>query len=356
MKPKITFARWGNYTIALQTLFENLGLEVILPEKTTSQTIADGAKIAPEMFCFPLKVNIGNYISALKKGANTIFMVQNAGGSCRQRYYGRIQEKVLKENGWDVDFIDFRATVKEIYSKIKEVSNASFWQIMKAGYFFFQKLRLIEKIEKLTQYYRPRELGKGEADRILRESLLEIEKVKNLRDFSKIKKEVLNNFSQIKIEKNKVPPKVALVGEIYTVSEPTINYEVEKKLGEEGIEVHREMDLTYHLKKGVFPWKDWQIQRKINPYLKSTVGGHGRDAIYEMLHYVKEDFDGIVHLLPFGCMPEVTVRPILEKIHQDSGMPFLSLSLDEQTAEAGLNTRIEAFVDVVKNHYKSKKS
>jgi len=130
---------------------------------------------------------------------------------------------------------------------------------------------------------------------------------------------------------------------------------IESKLGKEGIEVYREMDLTYHVKKLIFPWKDWIIQRKINPYLKSTVGGHGRDAIYEMLHYVKEDFDGIIHLLPFGCMPEVTVRPILEKIHLESGIPFLSLSLDEQVAEAGINTRLEAFVDVVRNHYHNKK-
>jgi predicted nucleotide-binding protein (sugar kinase/HSP70/actin superfamily) len=115
------------------------------------------------------------------------------------------------------------------------------------------------------------------------------------------------------------------------------------------------MDLTHHLKKGIFPWKEWQIQRRIRPYLKSTVGGHGRDAIFEMLNYVKKNFDGIIHLLPFGCMPETTVRPILEKIHQESGIPFLSLSLDEQVAEAGVDTRIEAFVDVIKNNHEHKK-
>jgi benzoyl-CoA reductase/2-hydroxyglutaryl-CoA dehydratase subunit BcrC/BadD/HgdB len=70
-----------------------------------------------------------------------------------------------------------------------------------------------------------------------------------------------------------------------------------------------------------------------------------------MLKYVKERFDGVIQLLPAMCMPETTVRPILEKIHQETGIPFLSLSLDEQVAEAGIDTRIEAFVDVVKNYY-----
>lgn len=355
MKPKITFANWGNYTIAFKTLFEELGLEVIPPEKTTSQTIAEGVKIAPEMFCFPMKVTLGNYLPALRKGANTIFMVQNVGGSCRQRYYGRIQEKVLKENGWKINFLDFKATPRDIYSKIKEISGASFWQILKATRFFFKKLRLIEKIEKMAQYYRPREIERGRTDRVLQWAFSEIEKLNKERDFLKLKKEILKKLSEIKIEKNKDLPRVALIGEIYTVCDPTINFEVERKLGQEGIEVHREMDITYQLKKGIFPWKDWIIQRKIMPYLKSTVGGHGRDAIYEMLHYVKEDFDGVIHLLPMACMPEVTVRPILEKIHQESGIPFLSLSLDEQVAEAGIDTRLEAFIDVVRNYHKNKK-
>ena len=168
------------------------------------------------------------------------------------------------------------------------------------------------------------------------------------------KKEFSKKIAKIEIDEKRKVPKVGIIGEIYTVTDGAINFGVEEKLGKEGIEVHREMDITYHLKKKIFPWKDWQIQRKIMPYLKSTVGGHGRDAIYEMLEYAKKDFDGVIQLLPFGCMPESSVRPILQKIHLETGIPFLSLSLDEQVAEAGIDTRIEAFVDVVKNYHKIK--
>lgn len=354
-KPKITFPRWGNYTIAFKTLFQELGLEVISPEKTNSYTIAEGSKLSPEMYCLPLKVNIGNYLETIKRGADTIFMATALGGSCRLRYYGAVQDKILKEAGYKVNFIIFSQDPKDIYLKIKEISAASPWQVCKAVRFFFKKLRLIEKLEKIAQYSRPREVKKGITDKLLIFTLFELDKIEKEKDFSKFKKETLRKFSEIRIEKNKKVPRIGLIGEIYTVSDPTINFEVEKKLGKEGIEVHREMDLTYHLKKSVFFWKDWVIQRKINPYLKSTVGGHGRDAIYEMLDYAKNGFDGIIHLLPAFCIPEVTVRPILEKIHQEKGIPFLSLSLDEQVAEAGINTRIEAFVDVIQNHYQTKK-
>lgn len=353
MKPKITFANWGNYSVAFKTLFEELGAEVILPEKTNSQTITDGAKIAPEMFCFPLKVNLGNYLNAIKKGANTIFMATASGGSCRLRYYGVIQDKVLKEAGYNVDFIIFDQGVKDIYSKIKNISGASFWQVLKAARFFLKKLRLIERMERQAQYLRPRELKKGTTDKLFLGGISELENLKTEKDFPRIKKEILQKFSEVEIDKNRNLPKIGIIGEIYTVCDPIVNFEVEKKLGNEGIEVHREMDLSYQLKKKIF-FKDFFIQRKIKSYLRSTVGGHGRDAIYEMLNYAKEGYDGVIHLLPAFCMPEITVRPILEKIHQESAIPFLSLSLDEQVAEAGLNTRLEAFVDVVRNHYNKK--
>ena len=348
---KYTFAYWGNYTIAIKTLLEKLGIDLIPPEKTSSKAIEEGSKIAPELYCFPLKVNIGNYLVAIKNGAEKVLMVENVGGSCRQRYYGIVQNKALKDAGYNIDVIVLKTSPKEIYSKIKEISGASLLQIWGAGRFAFKKLRLIEKLEKIANYLRPREKERGETSKFLRWALDKIDKVKDEKEFTKIKKEILGKISKIKIDRSKKLPRVGLIGEIYTVCDESINFGIEEKLAREGIEVHREMNLTYHLKKGIFPWKDWQIQKKIMPYLESTVGGHGRDAIYEMLHFTKEGFNGVIQLLPFGCMPETTVRPILEKIHQKTGVPFLSLSLDEQVAEVGLQTRIEAFAEVVNNHF-----
>jgi len=350
----ITFAYWGNYTVAFKSLLEKLGLKVIPPEKTNSTAIQEGAKISPEMYCFPLKVNIGNYLTAIKKGADTILMVTSFTGSCRLRYYGIVQDKVLSEAGLKVKVNTFGQNPKDIYLTLKKISGASSSKILKALYFCFKELKLIEGLEKKAQYLRPREKMRGETDEILRKAFSKLEEIKEVRELSRFQAKVLKELSEIEINRGERPPQVGLIGEIYTVTDGAINFDIEEKLGKEGIEVFREMDVSYHLKKGIFPWKDWQIQRKIMPYLQSTVGGHGRDAIYEMLDYIKKDFDGIIHLLPYGCMPEVTVRPILEKIHLQSGIPFLSLSLDEQVAEAGIDTRIEAFVDVVKNYNKKK--
>jgi len=358
-KPKVTFPRWGNYTLAFEILARELGFDVLAPEKTNPKTILEGAKISPEMYCFPFKVNLGNYLSAIEKGANTILMATASGGSCRLRYYGVVQEKILKEIGKEVHFITFDQAPKDIYLKVKGLSGKPFFEILRVFFNFWRNLKLIEKMEKIACYLRPREIERGKTDRVFLNCL---EKLKNaphskFAGWAKLKREIFEEFSKIKTDPALFLArggvlKVGIIGEIFTVCDPGVNFEIEKKLGQAGIEVHKEITLSYHLTKK-FLFKDFFIQQKVKKYLGSTVGGHGRDAIYEMLKYTKSGFDGVIQLLPAMCMPEVTVRPILEKIHQETGIPFLSLSIDEQVAETGVDTRLEAFVDVVKNYHQN---
>lgn len=352
---KITFPYWGNYTIVLKTLFQKLGLDVIAPEKTNSKAVEEGSKLAPEMYCFPLKVNIGNYVLAIRKGADTVFMVTSLAGSCRLRYYGAVEEKVLKEAGHKVNFFIFDQSPKDFYGKLKKISGVSSVQMIGILYFVLRELRFIEHLERKARYMRPREKNKGETDKVFDKALASLDGVNNLKKLGEVKKKFLNEFSKIEIEENKNIPRIGLLGEIYILVDPAVNFEIERKLGKEEIEVHREMDLSYHLKKAIFPWIDAKIKKRAQPYLRSTVGGHGRDAVSEMIDYVEKGFDGVIQLLPMACMPETTVRPILEKIHKESEIPFLSLSLDEQVAEAGINTRLEAFIDVIKNRHSKNK-
>ena len=352
----ITFPYWGNYTIAFKVLLENLGLTVILPEKTNSKTIEQGAKFSPELFCFPFKVNLGNYLSAIEKGADTIFMWENLKGSCRLRYYWLVQEKILKESGYNIKILNLNS--KNFFSEIKKIKNKnkiSIIQCLKAFLLAFKIIKFIEKLEKKANFLRPREIKVNQTDKILSQAFKGLEEIKNFKDLSRLQRQAFQKFSQIKFDKKLKPPKVGLIGEIYLTSDSTVNFDLEKKMGQQGIEIHREMNLSHHIKKTIFPWMDWILQREVKSYLRSTVGGHGRDAIKEMLDCAKNNFDGVIQLLPFGCMPEIVVRPILEKIHKEKSIPFLSLSLDEQAGEAGINTRLEAFVDVIKNHYNNKK-
>ena len=100
MKSKvITFPWLGKYTEMIKESLENLGLKIQLPPKTTDKTIKLGVKNAAEMFCYPLKITIGNYIEALEHGADTLLMIDTR-GICRLRHYHKVQESTLKRLGY----------------------------------------------------------------------------------------------------------------------------------------------------------------------------------------------------------------------------------------------------------------
>lgn len=61
--------------------------------------------------------------------------------------------------------------------------------------------------------------------------------------------------------------------------------------------------------------------------------------------------DGIVYVSAFGCRFESVLMYLVESRANDENIPMMSMTFDEQTGEAGFNTRIEAFIDMVKWRY-----
>lgn len=66
-------------------------------------------------------------------------------------------------------------------------------------------------------------------------------------------------------------------------------------------------------------------------------------------YLLEKKVDGIVHVTAFSCGPDAMVDKLMELEAKNHGrVPFLTLSLDEHTGEAGVQTRIEAFVDMLR--------
>ena len=83
------------------------------------------------------------------------------------------------------------------------------------------------------------------------------------------------------------------------------------------------------------------------PYLPTLIGGHTQQCIGHAVHYAKTGYDGLVQIYPMTCMPEIVSRSILSQVEKDYNIPILYLIVDEQTGEAGFQTRLEAFVDYI---------
>lgn len=58
--------------------------------------------------------------------------------------------------------------------------------------------------------------------------------------------------------------------------------------------------------------------------------------------------DGVIHVTAFACGPDAVVNKMLELKAKEAGVPFMTLVVDEHAGEAGMITRLEAFVDMVR--------
>ena len=80
----------------------------------------------------------------------------------------------------------------------------------------------------------------------------------------------------------------------------------------------------------------------------------GLDNIYRAKKLINEGYDGLIHIKPFGCTPEIGAIPIIKKVCSDYKMPIIFFSFDTQTSEEGIKTRLEAFYDMLKMNKENK--
>jgi predicted nucleotide-binding protein (sugar kinase/HSP70/actin superfamily) len=73
----------------------------------------------------------------------------------------------------------------------------------------------------------------------------------------------------------------------------------------------------------------------------------GRRSLGAAQYYIDRGVNGVIHLAAFGCGPESMVGEFIEEQLRTAGVPFLHINLDEHSGEAGLATRLEAFVDML---------
>lgn len=67
------------------------------------------------------------------------------------------------------------------------------------------------------------------------------------------------------------------------------------------------------------------------------------------LLFQQERIDAVLHLTAFGCGPDSLLNKFIEmEAKKHRNIPFMTLMIDEQTGEAGMTTRLEAFVDMVR--------
>ena len=149
---RVTFPHMGNLWIIAKTLLEDLGLEVIVPPLANRRSLDVGVRHAPEFACFPLKLNIGDFVGALDQGAEAIVMAGGI-GPCRFGHYAQVEAQVLHDLGYDVEMVILeppRGHLDGLLSKIRRLSGGKpLTRVWRAIRFGWEKLVALDEFDRL---------------------------------------------------------------------------------------------------------------------------------------------------------------------------------------------------------------
>jgi len=347
---RITFPHMGDYWIAFKRIAELGGGEAVVPPRITRRTIELGARYSPEFVCVPFKYTLGSLIEGIELGANVA--VQLCGG-CRFSYYAEVQEAILRDLGHDVDFVSLQggANLLEVMLDFRR-KVAPHRSLAGIGRAFLNTFRMGEAIDEIGGRVRrdlafeaePGSLKKVEAD-----FLRDLDATKTPREVKEVRRAANEALDRVALDRPERPVRVLVVGELYVVMEPYSNCRIEDELSANGIEVHRPLDVTTLIRHSIS--HRVHIPRMVDgaaPYVTRHLGAEGTESVARTLTAIREGFDGVVHLKPFGCMPEVNAMAALQRISREHTFPILFVSCDAQSADAGLHTRVEAFADMLR--------
>ncbi|SCY68907.1 hypothetical protein [Alkaliphilus peptidifermentans] len=354
---KVSFPYMGT-TIVYKKLLELLGHEVVMPPKPSQYTINLGVKYSPEFACFPLKVITGSYIEAAELGAEVI-VTSGGHGPCRAGFYEQVHRRILEEKGFNVDFIVFNSMFrdfKQFFANMMMLKGTNSWfKIAQSLLMVYDMIKKLDILEKRVQELRAYELKKGETTKAWEQIQIGFDKASSKKDLQ----QAFNNgevlLNQIKTfniyDKDRI--RIGIVGEIYVVMESSINMKMEELLGNLGAEVERSQYLSEWVAYNALPGfmnrtHEVEILKKGEPYIPINIGGHAKQTVGHIVDYSQRGFDGVIHLMPFGCLPELVSQSIVPKISQALDIPVLTLSIDEQSGTANSLTRVEAFMDLIK--------
>ncbi len=283
-----------------ETFFKKLGFEVLLSPQTNKEIVGLGVMIADPETCFSNKVYLG-HLKWLEGRSDMVFVPR------------------LKTNKEKLEYCPrFFALPDSVKILIKTPVLSEVFDERKEG---FKKT-----LERLG-----RKLGKGRKEiRAASETALSEERERK-------KKEEEDFFRQVQSEK----PKIVLVSHPYNLYDDYVNMGAREKLENLGVEVifidqvpiDKARPPRSNPKPHYWPKFHWEFAKEI------------MDQIDALLAY---NIAGAIEISSFACGSDSVLKEFVEKRFKDNGIPFLYLIIDEQSGEAGFQTRLEAFVDTLK--------
>ena len=292
-----------------EKFFRELGCDIMVSPETNKSIVEDGIKRCSNEICLPVKVFHG-HVFWLMGRSDFVFI---------PRYYS------LEDNGFscpnfcglpDMVFLNILNKPKILIVDIHAKMGLN--KTLKS---------LIEIAEKLNIPF----------------SIVE-RKFKNVfgGNFEEFKESRMTEHLMTDQVKQKLmnlnTSKVAVLGHPYMVLDRYMSMNILEKLKSRGVQVTTPANLDYIEKR-----------RMIDSFDDKDFWSSGLDSLGSSNVFLSDpSVTGIIYITPFGCGMDSLVIEFLErKLTRQNRINYLKLTIDEHTGEAGFETRVEAFLDMI---------
>lgn len=350
-------------------------------------TLELGRKYTTGKECFPSIITTGDFVKKTLAPDfdpdHAAFLMPNASGPCRFGQYNKLHRLVLDELG-----------LQEVPVLVFSQTRGYHKDLATFGRHFllhtWRAITILDSMQKVLTETRPYEVNRGEADAVYHECLdLLIKNVGQESDkLVAVSRQITESFKAVKTDRSTPRPRIGIIGEIFVRSNQFANDFLVRKLEALGaqcavppleewldyIDHQRRFRSRLHLDGG---WRDW-IKQKITQiymervaeplrkqfdgtiehftrelpthkilnrgrtYLTPAVEGEAILSMGRVVEYAEHGFNGIVNVIPFGCMPGTIVSLLLHQFRHDYGLPVLNVVV-EGTKDPSQDIRLEAF-------------
>lgn len=304
------------------TFFEHLGAEVIISPETTKQIKNVAVSLAPDEDCYSTKLYFGHAM-ALKDKVDYLFIPRFGGR--KKKYVGCPKFIGLAEV--------LRSMIPDLPEILMPHYNRGMDKHTRIG-LLVRAFRLA-KIFRKNPFVRISAINKAfKAQRFHNKSLIIDEETLQKWENSEV---ILNDFPIY--NENEKQLKIVLVGHSYVLNDPFSALSIRSLLQGYGVDIITSEQIPRILIEKQMAKLDYDIYFDFE-----------REILGTIMHFLEsKTADGIIHLLIFSCGPDSIAGEIAARFSKrDPEIPLLQLVFDELTGEAGMRTRIEAFVDMLR--------
>ncbi|MBI4316983.1 MAG: hypothetical protein HY675_00720 [Chloroflexi bacterium] len=321
--PKIGIPRafhFYRYYPAMRAFFEALGVEPVVSEPTTKATVTNGLKCVVAESCLPLKVFCGHVMNLADK-ADFVFVPSIR--SVETDLYNCIKLFALPDQVRGA--VAGAPPVLDMLFDVNLGRKAVYNELYRVGRYLGSNRGRVDRACEVAHKAHVR------YSQLLHRGFSPLEAL-----------EVIDGGPESDFLGQQLPPdapKVALVGHHYNLYDDYLNHDVVKKLGNMGLRIVTGDCATLE-----------QLNTGVGRVIGSAYWMNEREITGAAGHYLYcNGVDGVIVVTVFGCGPDSMMIDAVQRTAKKGNCnPLLCLTLDEHTAEAGLVTRLEAFVDTMR--------